>query len=91
MSDTILGGWSAWSFDISKEAQTVFAGALKGFVGVNYTPLAFATQVVAGMNYCFICKGKVVYPGAPNTAVKLYIYQPLEGNPHIVQILQITP
>jgi len=91
MANTMPGGWTAFDFTITKEAQAVFDTALKNFVGVGYTPLCVATQVVAGTNYCFLCKGKVVYPEAPDIVVKLYIYKPLQGAPHISQIVQVTP
>jgi hypothetical protein len=38
---------------------------------------------VAGTNYCFLCEATVVYPGATPYAAKVYIYQPLQGAPHI--------
>jgi len=91
MSSPVPGGWSDWNFAISKEAQNVFDTALKGHVGVQYTPLAFATQVVAGTNYCFLCKAKVVYPNAPDQVKKLYIFQPLDGPPHITEIIDVKP
>jgi hypothetical protein len=91
MAEMMPGGWTAFSFTITQEAKKVFDQALKGLVGVSYTPLAFATQVVAGTNYCFLCQGKVVYPGAPELAAKVYIYVPLQGEPHLSQIIQITP
>jgi hypothetical protein len=92
MSENVMpGGWTGWSFAITPEAKKVFEDALKGFVGVGYTPLAFATQVVAGTNYCFLCQGKVVYPGASDIAVKLYIFKPLKGDPHISHIERILP
>jgi hypothetical protein len=91
----IPGGWTDWNFAISKEAQQVFDAAVKGLLGVQYTPLAFATQVVAGTNYCFLSKAKVVHPIAPERVVKLYIFQPLptapETKPHITEIVEVKP
>lgn len=91
MAGTMAGTWTAWNFTITPEAQHVFNEAFKGFVGVHYTPLAFATQLVAGMNYAFLCKGKAVYPNAPETANVIHIYKPLQGQPHITQITTIRP
>ena len=91
MTDIMPGGWSGFDFSISKEAMDVFNKALTGFTGVKYTPYAVATQVVSGKNYCFICEGKIVYPGAVSTAYQLYIYAPLQGSPHITQIVEIKP
>lgn len=91
MSSVVPGGWTGFKWEIPQEAKAVFDKALAGFVGVGYTPYAVATQVVAGTNYCFICKGVVVVPELPETAVKLYIYQPLSGDPVITQIVEIKP
>ena len=91
MSTPVPGGWTHFNFNISHEARKVFETALHGFVGVGYKPLAVATQVVAGTNYCFLCEATVVYPGATPYAAKVYIYQPLQGAPHITQIVQDMP
>lgn len=91
MSTPQVGGWTPFNFQISHEARHVFEAALHGFVGVGYKPLAVATQIVAGTNYCFLCEATVVYPGATPYAAKVYIYQPLQGNPHITQIIHDTP
>ncbi len=86
-----VGAWGGLSFTITPEAKSVFDQALNGLVGVQYTPLAFAIQVVSGLNYCFLCEGKVVYPGATGFAALIYIYAPLEGTPHITGISRIKP
>ena len=91
MADTIPGGWSGFDFTLSPESKEAFDQAMEGFVGVQYTPVAVATQVVAGLNYCFICEGQVVYPGATETAYKVYIYAPLQGKPVITAIERILP
>lgn len=84
-----LGGWSPFSTVISAEAKTVFETALTGLVGVVYQPLAVSNQVVAGMNYHFLCNSKGVYPGAESIAAMVAIYQPLQGKPHITSIKKI--
>lgn len=90
-TNIVLGGWSGFNFNLSAEAHNVFKAALEGFTGVSYTPLAVATQVVAGTNYCYLCKGEVIVPGLPQIAALVYIYQPLEGAPHITEISRINP
>lgn len=81
-----VGGWSTFSCDLTKEASEVVKTALKDLIGVSYSPVAFANQVVSGTNYSFFCNAKAVYPNAPNQAVMIDIYQPLEGPPHIKEI-----
>jgi len=96
MSDThtsLPGGWSPWHFTLTHEAEAAFTKALHGLVGVHYTPLAFATQVVAGTNYSVLAKGVIAAPGSPEIAVKIHIFQPLpgQGDPHLLQIIRIEP
>ncbi len=92
MSHRLYGAWGGLSFTITPEARTVFDQALDGLVGVQYTPLAFAIQVVAGLNYCFLCEGKVVVPDQPEIAALIYIYAPFDGSkPHITGITRINP
>ena len=82
----LAGGWSEYSCDISPEALKAFEEAMSGFVGVGYSPVAVAQQVVAGMNYNFFCNARVVVPNAPNGAALVSIYQPLEGKAGITHI-----
>jgi hypothetical protein len=88
--NVIPGGWTAYSCQISNDAKNAFDEAFKGFVGVDYTPVAVATQVVAGINYSFFCNALGVYPGATNEGAMVLIYSPAGGKPHIVSITR-TP
>jgi hypothetical protein len=63
MSTQMAGGWSPFN-ELKAEDKEVFAKGIEGFVGVKYSPLVVATQVVAGQNYAFFCNAEVVYPGA---------------------------
>ncbi|WP_024300911.1 hypothetical protein [Pseudogulbenkiania sp. MAI-1] len=92
MSNTVVGGWTAFDFELTTEAKKVFAEAVN-LMGVKYTPFAFATQVVAGTNYSYLSQAQVVAPNTPLRVVKIHIYQPLpgEGQPHITQIIDINP
>ena len=82
----LAGGWGAYSADISSEAQTAFNKAFEGFLGVTYTPLAVASQVVSGMNYSFFCNALGVYPGAQPGGAMVQIYADLNGNATIQNI-----
>lgn len=85
------GGWTNFNFNISSAQSEIFKKALAGLLGVGYTPLAVATQVVAGTNYCFLSKATVVVPDAPESAAKVYIFQPLKGEPHLTDIATVKP
>lgn len=79
MGTNLAGGWTSYSTQISKEAQNAFNEALKNHTGVHYTPLAVASQVVAGINYRFLCDAQIVYPDAPHYAAFVQIFKPLNG------------
>lgn len=89
-SAVMPGGWTNFNFTLTPKAHEVFKKAVH-LVGVGYTPLAFATQVVAGTNWCFLAKGAVVVPGAPEIAALLYVFEPLKGDPYLTEIKQIKP
>ena len=59
LQNQVLGGWSKFSCEITPEASEVFKAAFKGFVGVSYTPVAFASQIVAGTKYSFFVMHKL--------------------------------
>jgi hypothetical protein len=90
-SDLGFGAWGGLSFTITPEAKNVFDQSVKDLRGVQYTPLAFAIQVVSGLNYCFLCEGHVVSPEMPEFAALIYVYAPLEGDHHITGITRINP
>jgi len=89
MEKTMPGGWTPYSTPLSAEAQKVFDSVIKSLMGVHYTPLAFATQVVAGINYRFFCNAQGVYPNALNEAVIIQVYQPLKEPAHITSIKKV--
>jgi hypothetical protein len=93
MSNTsvVPGGWDDFSFTITPEAKKVFDQALNGLTGVQYTPLAFAIQVVNGLNYCFLCGGQIVSPVGTEFVALIYVYAPREGAPHITGIKRLNP
>ena len=80
-----VGAWTAYKTQISKEEMNVFKQAVN-LVGVEYTPIAVSTQIVAGTNYRFFCNAQGVYPGATPEGAIVQIYQPLEGKAHITSI-----
>jgi hypothetical protein len=90
LEKSLSGGWTSFNCQITKEASQVFEAAFKSFVGISYSPVAFATQVVSGTNYSFFCNAKAGYPNAPNQAAIVDIYQPLDGPVHITGIRMIN-
>lgn len=89
--DMVVGGWTA-SEDIkmTDTAKNAFEKAVSGLPGVNYEPVAcLGTQVVAGINYCILCKATPVTLKATTYYTLVYVYENLEGNAEIASIKNI--
>ena len=88
--EELMGGWRATdSLDLPEEAKEAFDQVMTGLVGVRYTPEAcLGTQVVAGTNYCILCRAEQVVPNAVPYYVLVYIYRDLKGG---AQMLGIEP
>jgi hypothetical protein len=92
MSNQVLaGGWSNFDFTLTPQAKDVFETAMSPLFGAKYTPLAFASQVVAGTNYCFLCEVQYTTPFPDENTVKVYIHQPLSGRPIHYRLIPIHP
>ncbi|GEN77348.1 hypothetical protein CHA01nite_30880 [Chryseobacterium hagamense] len=86
--ELVLGGWTKYHA-LTPEDQQVFDEAMKGFVGVKYTPQEVSTQVVNGTNYRFRCDASMPGPQPMNWEAIVEIYAPIEGQPHVVSIHRI--
>ncbi|MBP3806018.1 MAG: hypothetical protein J6I76_19390 [Oribacterium sp.] len=89
--DIVVGGWRA-SEDVkmTDEAKNAFEKAVSGLTGVNYEPVAcLGTQVVAGTNYCILCKATPVTLQATTYYTLVYVYEDLEENAEIASIKNI--
>ncbi len=92
MSNPVLvGDWSNFDFTLTPLAKDTFQTAMQPLFGAKYTPLAFASQTVAGINYCFLCDVQYATAFPDGNAVKIYVHQPLDGTPFPYWILPITP
>ena len=89
-----LGGWISNTgnpADIPQEVLDAFSKAVEGLTGCVYEPIALlASQVVAGMNYCLLCRLTVVYPDAQPTYALVYVYQNIEGACELARVEDIT-
>ena len=83
-----VGGWQVTEdAAVTEEAKAVFDQATGSLLGVNYEPVALlATQVVAGMNYCFLCRSTVVSPDAEPAYKLVYIWKDPAGNAKVIEI-----
>ena len=87
----LAGGWSQPETPvITEEARKAFDKAMEGFTGVGYEPVALlSTQLVSGMNYRYICEATTVLPGAETSYALVTVYQDLEGNAQITEIVRL--
>lgn len=85
--DAVVGGWSAYH-PLTTEDKAVFDEAMKGFVGVKYTPQAVSTQVVAGTNYRYKCIASMP-PAQVVWEAIVEIFQPLDGVPYVTGIVRL--
>ncbi len=85
----IVGGWTtAGSPVVTGDFKKVFDKAVSQLVGVDYTPVAYlASQVVTGTNHCVLCKATPVVPDAKTAYVIVYIYEDLDGNAEVTEIV----
>ncbi len=88
MAEPLVGGWTVpESSAITPELQEIFDSALEGLVGVSYKPVALlGTQVVAGMNYRFLCEADVLYPHTEPYYATVTVYRDLQGNAIVTSI-----
>ena len=84
----MTGGWAALSGDTSlsanKKAKAAFEKATETLTGMEYEPVAvLGTQVVAGTNYCIVCRGRATVPDAVPAVELVYIYEDLQGKAEV--------
>ncbi len=85
----MAGSWAqAEDPTISDDLKAAFDEAMKTRLGVNYTPVALlSTQLVSGTNYCILSEATVVAPDAETEYAFVYLYEDLEGNVEITDIV----
>ena len=92
--EPLLGVWSAnvdHPTEIPQDVLDAFDAATENMTGYVYKPIALlGSQVVAGTNYCLLCKCTVVTPDAPVSYVLMYIYSGVDGTNEVLDIQDIT-
>jgi hypothetical protein len=89
--NVVAGGWEynqgKLSLDQNADAKAAFEKATEGLVGYVYDPIALlGSQVVAGTNYCILCRATPVAPNAKSSFALLYVYADLSGSAEITDI-----
>ena len=87
--ETTAGGWTvATDGTITNAHRELFNKALGTIDGLSYEPIKLLeTQVVAGMNYRFLCNEHTSAENAPDTKVIVTIYEDLQGNAKITSVV----
>lgn len=90
-TEILSGGWQTpeqiTEIRIPEDAKAVFEKAVEGFTGNELTPMALlGTQVVAGTNYAFLCRSKLVTAEPVESIQVVIVYEDLEGNATITGI-----
>ena len=83
--EMLMGGYSEQR-PLTPEDSAVFAAATKDYAYLNLTPLSVSTQVVAGMNYLFLCEMKAFGGAAVQTNVKVFKPLPGRGEPELIVV-----
>ncbi len=85
-----LGGWTTYTGNpttIPEEVLTCFNSAFENFVGCTYEPVALlAYQMVAGTNYCLLCRCTVISLESPETFVIVYLTHDQDGVDAVLSI-----
>jgi len=91
-AEPVLGGWSVNETPeiLDDDILMLFAAAADGWTGSDMVPIALlGMQVVAGVNYCFLCKVTPVVPDAESHLAYVYIYESATGEVSIVNVADI--
>ena len=85
------GGWDGniENIDINKnaEAKAALDKATAGLTGMSFEGIyLLGKQIVAGTNYCFLCKGTATVPDAIPGYYLVYVYEDLSSNASVLKI-----
>ena len=76
---------------LTDELKEIFNKATEGYVGMSLEPIElYQTQVVAGINYKFVCSGNKTTNPPITGSYFVTVYEDLEGNCSIIDVETIT-
>lgn len=93
-SEKLMGGWQVnadkLAVDDNTDVKEAFTAATKELVGVNYEPVTYlGSQVVAGVNYCLLCRATPVGQNSGVYYVLMYIYVDTTGTAQVTKVAAI--
>ena len=86
----LVGAYGPFDSTLDEQATAAFAEALEHLVGVDYSPVAVASQVVNGTNYAYFCNAKIVTPDATTYPAMVSVHKPLDGMACITNIQRVA-
>ncbi len=88
----LMGGWTIpENSSVPQEAQNALQKAMEGMVGSKIEPVALlGTQVVAGINYCLLCKVSPVVPNPVPHYALVWLYSGVDGSAKILDIQDLS-
>lgn len=90
-SPVLAGAWKNWNFAPTPEATEAFKEATQGLAGVQYTLLAFASQLVNGTNYAFLCEAQAITLSPLTYPAVIDAFKPIDGKAVITGIKKVGP
>ncbi len=86
----VTGGWTVVEEkdeEIEDKAEEALKKAVANLTGAVYDEeCVLAYQVVAGMNYCVLCRVTPVTPNAVSHWALVYVYEGLDGTCEILEV-----
>ncbi len=80
------GGWQNWNFAVTGSAEEAFNQAVGNRSSLTtYFAKADASQVVSGVNYCFLCEVQTTTNPISISAAMVYVNQPAGSTAHWVE------
>lgn len=83
--EMLAGGYSGQR-PLTADDSAAFAEATKDYAYLNLKPLSVSSQVVAGMNYLFVCEMKAFGGLATQTNVKIFKPLPGQGEAQLIAV-----
>ena len=91
LAENLSGGWTAAeSPAVTEDVTAALNAATEGLVGCSYEAVALlGSQIVAGTNYCILCKLTPVVPDAVPHYALVYVWQKLDGGAELLAVEDI--
>ena len=94
LPETLAGGWGSAMLsgsEIPSDAKEAFDKATADLLGASYEPVAYlGSQVVAGINYSYLCTVSAVTENPVAKLCKVIVYKDLEGGATVTETIDVA-